>query len=226
MHAHDLGRLLSLISHEIRAPVGVMKGYLRLLEQQGTELSEQHRQAVAASLRAAERATDILGQVSYLARLQRGEVVPSLKATALQPLLRATVHAVKMPPEPIVTIHVGETPDVSLLADEDLLRAALAALTSAVARAQPVDNRVFLIAREDNHDGTRGVTVTISPMDAAGATHHDVPLDLLHGGLGIELPIAASVIEAHGGQVNERREQTRFVGIVVWLPIVMQEGGP
>jgi signal transduction histidine kinase len=216
----DIGRLLSLISHEVRAPVGVMKGYMRLLDQQATELSEQHRLAIAASLRAADRAAEVLAQVSDLARLHRGEIVPSLRQIALEPLLRSVVPAVKMPPAPIVTLHVGETPDVTVMADEGLLRSGLATLTGAVVRAQPADNRVYLLARDEPFDGKRGVAITITAREAVSASHVDGPLDLLRGGLGIELPIAAFLIEAHRGHVLERRDQTRFVGVVVWLPIV------
>ena len=216
----ELGRLLSLISHEVRAPLGVMRGYMRLLEQQGTELSEPHRHAVTAALKAAERATVILGQVSALARLHRGEIALSLKHTPLEPLLRSAASAVNMPPEPVVTLHVGQIPDLTLMADDDLLRAAVAGLTASVVRAQAVDNRVFLLAREGTHEGARGVTITITATEAVTATHVDGPLDLLRGGLGLELPIATFVIDAHRGHVLERREQDRFVGVVVWLPIV------
>ena len=220
MHSDHVGRLLSLISHEVRAPLGVMRGYMRLLEQQGTELSPQHRHAVSAALKAGERATEILAQVSALARLHRGEVRLSLAHVRLEPLLREAVHAVVMPAEPVVTIHVGDTPDVALMADADLIRAAFAGLTAAVVRAQAVDNRVFLLAREETRDGERGVTTTITAMEAVSATHVDGPLELLRGGLGLELPIAAYVVDAHRGQVVERRDQERFVGVVVWLPIV------
>jgi hypothetical protein len=69
-------------------------------------------------------------------------------------------------------------------------------------------------------DGERGIALTITAMEPLKASHVDCPLDLSRGGLGLELPIAAFVIDAHRGQVMERREQQRFVGVVVWLPIV------
>ena len=214
----ELGRLLSLISHEVRAPLGVMRGYMRLLEQQGTELSEPHRHVVAAALKASERATEILGQVSVLARLHRGEITVSLKDTPLEPLLRSAAHTVTMPSEPAVTIDVRPTPDVTVMADEALLRAALASVTSAVVRAQAMDNRVQLLTREEHRDGEPGVAIIITAMESESATHTDAPLDVLRGGLGVELPVATFVIDAHRGHLMERREQERFVGIAVWLP--------
>ncbi|HUE89367.1 MAG TPA: histidine kinase dimerization/phospho-acceptor domain-containing protein [Vicinamibacterales bacterium] len=219
MNHDELGRLLSLVSHEVRAPLGVMRGYLRLLEQQGTELSEQHRHAVTAALKASERAADLLGQVSALAGLQRGDVATALKPTPLEPLLRSAVHAVSMPPEPIVTVHVGDPPAVMVAADEELLRVAFAGLTSAVVRAQAADCRVFLLTRVDARNQRPGVTLTIVTTETESGAAEEVPLDVMRSGLGLDLPIAAYVIAAHHGWVCERREQDRFAGISAWVPL-------
>jgi len=218
MNHEQPGQLLSLISHEVRAPLGVMRGYLRLLEQQGHDLSEPHRHAVMAALKASDRAADILAQVSALARLQRNEAAAALKPTPIEPLLRAAVHAVAMPPEPIVTVHVGTTPAVTIAADGELLRVAIAGLTSAVVRAQAADCRVFLLTKSETRDDRPGVTLTIATTETESATAHDVPLDIMRGGLGLDLPIAAFVIAAHHGLVFERHEGDRFAGITVWVP--------
>src|SRR5690606_2842496 len=149
----DVSRLLSLVSHEVRAPLGVVRGYLRLLEQRGADLQEAHRHAVAAALKACDRAADILGQVSTLAQLHRRDTPLSLRPTPLEPLLRSAIHNVSMPPDPIVTVHVEAIREIAVAADPDLLRGAVAGLTSAVVRAQTTDCRVFLQARAEEHDG-------------------------------------------------------------------------
>ena len=215
MTSEDLGRLLQLISHEVRAPLGVMRGYLRLLEQQGTELSDVHRHAVAAAFKASEKATDLLAQVSVLARLHRGESTIHRKLIPLEPLLRAAVHAVAMPPEPLVTIHIECPQHSAVNADEEYLRLALTGLTCAVVRAQAVDGRVFLRAQQEEVEGHRALLVSITAKD--DPSYRDHPLDTSRGGLGVDLPIASYLVEAHGGRVLERRDGDRFVGVVVWL---------
>jgi signal transduction histidine kinase len=220
MRAAEVGQLLSLISHEVRAPLGVMRGYLRMLEQQGTELSDQHRHAVTAAFKASERAAEVLNQVSALGRLHRHEITLSLAQRPLEPLLRDAIHHVVMPSDPIVTVHVGDVTNVSVMADGDFLRGAIAGLTTAVVRAQAVDARVYLLAREDTRAGERGVVITITAMEALTATHTESALEISRGGLGLELPIAVFLIDAHRGLVFEQREQNRFVGVVIWLPVV------
>jgi signal transduction histidine kinase len=216
---NNLGHLLSLIAHEVRAPLGVVRGYLLLLDQ-GAGLPEAHRTAVAASLRASDRAAELLNQLSALARLHRGEVVLSLQHLPLPPLLQSAIETLALPKDPVVTVHVGDTPDVSVMADGPLMRTAIAGLASAVVRAQAADTRVYLLTREEPYHGERGVTLTITAMEALTASHTDRPLDLMRGGLGLELPIAEFIIDAHRGHVLERRDDKRFVGVVVWLPIV------
>jgi two-component system sensor histidine kinase ArlS len=218
MNHEQLGRLLSLISHEVRAPLGVIRGYMRLLDQQSHSLSESHRHAVSAALKASDRATDILGQVSSLARLQRNDVTTVVKPTPVEPLLRAAVHAVSMPPEPIVTVHVADAPALSIAGDEELLRIALAGLTSAVVRAQAADCRVHLLTSDERRDDRPGVKLTIGTTETENDGAREVPLDIMRGGLGLDLPIAAFIVSAHHGQVCERHENDRFSGISVWLP--------
>ena len=212
-----LARLLSLISHEVRAPLGVMRGYLRLLEQQGA-VSEAHRPAVTAALRAGDRAAEILGQVSALARLESGEVVPARAPTPLPQLLSTTAAGLTLPVDPAVTIALDAAPDVSIQADEPLLRAALTGLISAVLRAQASDTTVRVHAEPDDHGALRGIAITAtadrSPKPAPGA-----PLDLSRGGLGLDLALAVWIVDAHDGHVSEQRAGERLTGMVVWLPV-------
>ncbi len=73
MTSDPSGQLLSLLSHELRSPLGVIRGYLRLLDDPSGSLTAQQRQAVAAAIRAADQAAHLLGQASFLAQLRRGE---------------------------------------------------------------------------------------------------------------------------------------------------------
>jgi signal transduction histidine kinase len=212
-----LARLLSLISHEVRGPLGVVRGYLRLLDQQAASLSDMQRQTIAAMMKAADRATDLTAQVSTLARLHRGEIVPAFTPLPLGTLLQRAVEAVALPQEPHITVHIGTTPQVSVLADELLLRAALTSLVLALVRAQPADTKVYLVA-DNQTEGRGGVTITVTAMEPISASHTDTKLDIGRGGLGLELPIAAFIIDAHNGRVRERRDNNRLVGVVVWLP--------
>jgi two-component system, sporulation sensor kinase B len=204
---NDLGSLLSLISHEVRNPLGVTRGYMRLLEQQAGTMSESQRQAVAASLRATDRANDILNQMSALARFYRGEVTLARQRTTVAPL----------PSDPLVTTHVVDTPELEITADPEMLQSAISLLTTAVIRGQPADTRVNLRAHAQSREHSDGVSIEIMCVhNGDGASAHD--LDVTRGGLGLDLPIATCIARAHGGDIREHRLGKRLVGIVLWLP--------
>ena len=64
-----LPALLSLASHELRGPTGVLRGYLRLLEQDAT-LGVRPRKVMAEMTRATDRLAGLLDELSELAHTQ------------------------------------------------------------------------------------------------------------------------------------------------------------
>lgn len=218
MDSDEVARLLSLVSHELRSPLGVVRGYLRLLEQQGAALADPHRQSVAAALRASHRLAELLAQVSALAALERKETTLDLTTVAVDDLLQAAIDAVPLPDDRVIQLQLVAPPSVDVVADRAMLQAALTGLMSSVVRAQPSDTTVSVSARTTQVDGVDGVTLEISTPESDPASVAEGALDISRGGLGLELPIAAALIDAHGGRIRERRDGSRTAGVVVWLP--------
>jgi signal transduction histidine kinase len=212
--ADDLHHLLSLISHELRAPLGVMRGYLRLLEQRA-DMPEASREAVAAALRASARAADLLGQVSTLAQIERRETVFELQPVAVVGLLAALADKAALPGDPTITLSLGACADVRVMADRARLADALTSLATAVVRAQA--HAAATISCRIVDEGPRGCEIAVDRSEMPRETTlHD--LDIGRGGLGLDLPIAAAIVAAHHGRIVERRAGTVCVGMVVWLP--------
>jgi signal transduction histidine kinase len=213
----DSSGLLSLLSHELRSPLGVIRGYLRLLDQQGEALSESHRAAIGKALTASERAAELLSQASTLAQLQKNETTLELKPAALGTLLKAAAGGVRLPEDPRVTLEIIDSADVLVDADPGLLAGALTALTSAVSRAQAAETTLQIATTRETLHGRDGVSIGIAPI--AANPLHARELDITRGGLGLDLPIAAAIVEAHHGRVQELRDGDRYAGVVVWMPL-------
>src|SRR5688500_17698000 len=113
----DSSARLSLLSHELRSPLGVIRGYLRLLDQQGEALSENHRAAIGKALSASERAAELLGQASTLAQLQKNETAIDLRPVAIGPLLRTAAASVRLPEDPRVMLEIADSTDFRVDAD-------------------------------------------------------------------------------------------------------------
>lgn len=213
----DLPRVMSLLSHELRAPVGVVRGYLRMLD--GSELTDRQRQAIAAALRASERAAELLNQASLLAHLRLGDIPLDRRRIALVSLLNTAVHAVELPEESPVSLDVGVMPAVTILGDENRLRVALSSLVAAVARAQTSVVAVEITATKSRLRQHAAVRLRIGPRTLSRVRARETLPDLTRGGMGLAFPIAVAILEMHRGKVRELRHGDSSTGLVVWLPV-------
>ena len=106
-----LSALLSLASHELRGPAGVIRAYLRMLEQDAT-LGERPRRVVGDTTRAADRLVTLIDEISELARLTDEALRPALRSMSLRSILNQAVQAVKLPPGYEVELDVVAPVDV------------------------------------------------------------------------------------------------------------------
>jgi signal transduction histidine kinase len=217
MTSDQTARVLSLLSHELRGPLGVIRGYLRLLEQTGPELSDQHRQAVSAALKASNRALDLLTQTSMLAQLQRDETPFNIKFISLKDLVSGAIDGLEFPKDPAVRLEIGDMPTAMIAADAVLLGGAIATLVAAVARAQAREATVKIACQEQERDGIAGVMMTIAVGSSSGAPAERT-LDTTRGGVGLDLPIAQELIARHRGDLRQLQDGERLAGMLVWLP--------
>jgi signal transduction histidine kinase len=216
----DAPRVLSLLSHELRGPLGVVRGYLRLLEQSAPELSQKSRQTVAAALRASDRMAGVLDEASLLAHLKIGDVTLELKPVLLDTLVHSAIQAAALPEGSQVDLDAAALPSVSLDADGARLRSALATFITAVARAQSSHIVVEISATRTRLSGKRAVRLRIGPRTLSGVSGSEVELDTSRGGFGLAIPIAAVIVEGHGGRVRELRHGDRSAGLLLSLPVL------
>ena len=216
----DAPRVLALLSHELRGPLGVIRGYLRLLSQSAPELSDRSRENVDAALRAADRLADVLDEASVFAHLRIGDLKLDSKQTPLSAIVGAAVRSVVPPTGSEIHVDLAALPPVTIAADEGRLQTALASLIALVSRANASTPAVEITGARALLSDVAAVELQIRPRAASEAVATVVELNADRGGFGLALPIAAVVVEGHGGRVRELRSGDRNAGIVVTLPIV------
>jgi signal transduction histidine kinase len=207
-----LSTLLSLASHELRGPTGVVRGYLKMLEQD-TTLAERPRRVIGEATRAADRLVSLLDEVGELARLKEGAVRLTLRSMSLRSVLNQAVQAVTLPASHDVELDVVAPVDVRVRVDEGKLRAVFETLIFTLARAQSGSATIDLRLTK----GRVSAIVTVTPRSLGHGAVVDRPLDVSRGGTGLQLPIAEAVVQAHGGRLRERWVAGRWAGFVVKL---------
>jgi len=207
-----LAALLSLASHELRQPTGVVRGYLRLIDQDPT-VSTRVKKVSGEATRAADRLVELLDEIGELAKLKEDSVRLNLKSMSLRSVMNQAVQAVVLPASHDVELDVVAPVDVRMRVDEARLRTAVGTLIYVLARAQTGAATIDLRLLKTKVSSS----IVVTPRTLGRGKIVDQPLDLSRGGSGLLLPIADAIIQAHGGRLRERWVAGRWSGFVVKL---------
>lgn len=208
--------MLAAAVHELRGPLGVARGYLRLLEKRGND-DARAQKAVEEAGHAAERMTLLLLQLSDYTRLASGESRLHTELTPLRDVLEAAAGRVPRPSPAGVEIAVRVSPDIAILLDRARLADAFAALAAAVARAQTTGGTVILAIVEANEPAGPAIVVAPSADVDSRAAERAPRLD--RSGAGLTLALAELTVRRHGGALAERWIDDSWAGYVVRLAI-------
>jgi signal transduction histidine kinase len=209
----DISNILHVLAHELRTPVGIAHGYVRLLLEERLHQESDRRRALEQMQKALGRLSELSHESSRLAawfEQDRGEPV-SVGAAGL--LARVAEADYEVP----VVADVTAIPEDARLrtSDAGMLAAALINMVRATAR----ELRGAECAVVATVDGARFLDVLIGPSDrltalGAGRGSADAgPLALERGGLGLSLVEAAIVLDAHGVErwtLNQSRQIAGF----------------
>ncbi len=112
----------------------------------------------------------------------------------------------------------GAIPEATLLIDARLVTTALGSVAAAVAAARPRDAALTVAGRITDQSEAPAVRLDVAGAPLSGDIT-EVPLNMLRGGLGLRLPLAAAILEAHNGRIAEVHIDGRLAGMAVWLPL-------
>lgn len=212
MPMRDAAPLLSLLGHELRAPAGVVGGYLAMLELQTDGLSPQQRQVLAGARRGQQAIVEALDDLRRLTAAWRADDEP-LTAIALTLLADEMTRIAQARAVP-VRIVASDDVAVQRRGRDAALAEGLVTVAEAVARE--AGGAVTAHATVDAEGLVWRLRFAEGPS-ADGAAR--VPFDLWRSGLGVRLVTASEVIQAAGGHLADVRANSLRVGADVMLPL-------
>lgn len=197
----SLPRMCSVLAHELRSPLSVLQGYIRLLQRQ-RENGHPEAAMLEAMLDATGRLTTIAHQA---AELGTWLTAPDLKRVPLASILDA-VEQRRRPSAPVEVVRPASVPAAHVHADAPALADALVTLAESIARESGAaaveisssgitDDGAPVVMLRPRSNGTSDERPTGPP-----APNRVLAFDI--GGLGLALVAASHVLEAHGASVN------------------------
>ena len=199
---------ISIISHELRTPVALIKGFVGTLRRDDADWdSDTVQEGLAVIEEESDRLADLIDDLLDASRLQAGALALSRSEVALDSLAKRMVERFT----PQSDIHhyeikfPGEFPEIS--ADESRLMQVLGNLLSNAVKYSPQGGKITLSGRIHSDK----VTVCVQD-EGPGIPLEDMPriFNLFYRsneasrktkGAGLGLFLAKAVVEAHGGQI-------------------------
>jgi K+-sensing histidine kinase KdpD len=198
-------RLMSLAVHELRTPISVVGGYLRLLQHPDAEpLSEHQRKMIDEAARSCARLGALVGELSDIAKLDSGLLPLSRHPIDVFALLGEVVEHVHEAEARGVRLEIrGEAAGAVALGDRGRLRSAFDAILRAILREKPGPCTVVAERRRvTSGAAAAGIVIVADETDVQAVYESpDGVFDERRGGLGLALPLARRIIEWHGGRV-------------------------
>ena len=215
--------LLSLAVHEFRTPASVVSGYLRMLQRDdATPLNERHRRMVDEAEKSCARLVALIAEMSEVAKLDEGLTPIGQTPVDVFAIIQELAASVREAEDRDVRFEVrGETSGAALTGDATRLRGAFSAIVRAILREQPSPSTVVAERRFDAQDGANAAVVVVAEASAVQTVYMSKPVsfDEKRGGLGLALPIARRIIEAHGGRVWSPASPAERSAAIVSLPL-------
>jgi K+-sensing histidine kinase KdpD len=211
--------------HELRTPVTVVCGYIRMvLKEHGGPLTDKQKKMLQEAERSCERIGALVGEMSELGKLESRELAVPRQEFDLAALIRDVASDMHEGQDRGVRldVRVPDTP-VTVTGDRARLSAAITTLLHAALRERGEPG--VIVADCSVVDGSPGWAIfAVGAEDALpslirAGLDTPPPFDEWRGGLGLALPVARLVVETLGGAMWSAPGDRPRAGSALKLPL-------
>jgi len=222
---HDLPKLLSLGVHEMRTPMSVALGYLRMmLTHRAGPLNDKQTHMLEEAEKACRRMAFLLDEMSDLGKLESGVAPLKPGEVDLRGMLIDIASGLPPVPDRDMTVRIAAgNGDLRVRGDAARLKTAFTSLLSGLRRELVTSTQLLVKDEMRTEGGQRFAWIAIG--DAASIDTYMAAdpgaletFNEYRGGCGMSLVVARRVIEKHGGKLWSPGEEAK-AGAVVMLPV-------
>ncbi len=203
-------QFLAALSHELRNPLNMIAGYVRLLQSDvlDREIRSRAHGALERNIALLRRLVDELVEISRIASGHlRLQMTPLLVSSVVQDVVEAVRPTADA--KGVAVQYVIQPPVASVPADRDQLRQVVWNLVSNAVKFTPAGGRVDVgVERTESHveiivaDSGVGIPSECLSQLFQPFWQEDARFSRTHGGLGLGLALVRRIVELHGGTVR------------------------
>jgi signal transduction histidine kinase len=220
-------RLVADVSHELRTPLTVLRGNVDLLRAMGCADME----SLDAMTRETDRMTRMVGNILLLSQADAGVLPMQMQVMEMAPLIQDVVRSANVLAGDRVQIASNICTDALVKGDHDRLKQVFLNLIENAIKHTPTGGLVSIDC--DSPDAAAGIPkqINIAVSDTGtGIPEADLPhvferfyradksRSREHGGAGLGLSIAMSIVQTHGGHMSVRSKMGEGTTFEVHLP--------
>lgn len=221
--------MLSFISHELKSPLVVLKGYTGMLASGDLgELGRHQMDAVAAMDRNVDALNEMIANYMNLSRLENGSLVPVKRRVDLvEDVVRPVMFEYSGELEKVaMSLRTQcEDPSVTLMADPGLMKSVVGNLVSnAIKYGMPGSDIVVEVSGADDtlrlsvYNEGKGIAKDQLERVFERFTRLGTDETTHHRGSGLGLYLVRLIVEMHGGSVAAESEEGSWARITCTLP--------
>jgi signal transduction histidine kinase len=220
---------LATISHELRAPLTTIEGYVEMLADDGPDQVTPAQQKMLDSIsRSAVRLRNLVDDVFTLAKLESGAASLATRPVNLPDVIAAAAEAVRpsVAAAGLSLTRTGPAAGMTVAGDAGQLERVMINLLSNAVKFTPRDGEITVTAAAEDEWGVITVAdsgIGIPERDqkelftrffrASNARERGIP------GTGLGLAIVRTIVISHGGEVELESREGSGTTVTVRLPL-------
>ncbi len=225
---------VNTVSHDLRSPLTLMRGYATMLEMVG-ELNEQQQGYVKKIISGVENMARLVNNLLDLGRIEVGVGLQLEVAPIFEIVERVTSTLQMQASQKNITLSVDMPSDMSVMIESDnaLLQQAMYNLVENAIKYTPQDGHITVRARvsaETFHFEVQDSGIGISPIDQPRLFEKFYRGGQREAreqkGSGLGLAIVRSIVERHGGKVWLESQLGQGSTFFVEVPLRQSDGLP
>lgn len=215
---------VSDVSHELRTPISVVAGYANMLKRWAKDDQAVFDESVQAIIEEADNMKYLVDNLLFLVRSDNNTISYDMESFNLSELMRDVFKSSLLLDNNKHTMTADIQDDVLVSGDRARIKQAVRIFIENAVKYTPPTGRIRLGLKKDG----QSVAITISD-DGVGISKKDMAhifkrfyrgdksRNRQAGGYGLGLPIARSIIAAHGGKIHLRSKENEGTTVDIVL---------